>query len=352
VTSPPLRLGFIGCGYVTRSRHLPALARGRSAKAVALADPDAAVLDAAGGACGGARRYRDPRALLADPDVEAVAVCTPAAAHVAHALAALETGRHVFVEKPLALSLADADRLVACAAAHASAVLVGFNLRWHRLTLEARALLRSGAIGRVRAITSVFADPLASQPQLPEWRRRRAQGGGALLDKGVHHFDLWRFLLADEVLAVRGATSSGGIDDEVATVTARSAGGVHLAAVVMDTSAVENRMTIHGDAGALCIDFYRSDGLELRGAGALPGAPASRLRRAGASLAALAANAGEVRRGGAFDSAYDRQWRHFAAAARGEEPAGCTALDGRAALAIALAALADAGHAMGASDGR
>lgn len=351
MTPPPLRLGFIGCGFVTRSRHFPALARVPDARVVAIADPDDAALARVGDTWQIARRHHDPLALIADPEVEAVAICTPAAWHVPLAQAALEAGRDVFVEKPLALSLAEADRLMACAATRRSAVLVGFNLRWHRLTERARALLGDGAIGRVRAVHSVFSDPLSSQPGLPEWRRRREQGGGALLDKGVHHFDLWRYLLADEVTKVSATTSSSTTDDEVGLVTARSSRGAHLTALVMDTSSVANQMTIHGDTGSLHIDFYRSDGLELRSTDEPPGAPRSRLRRLGASLAALAANAGEVTRGGVFDSAYDRQWRHFAAVVRHGRPVGCSLRDGREALAIALAALAGAGQAPGGSSG-
>lgn len=351
LNAPPVQLGIIGCGYVTRSRHLPSLARGREVKPVAIADTDEAALARVGDAWRIARRYRDPLALIADPEVEAVAVCTPAAFHVSLVLAALDAGRHVFVEKPLTLSLAEADRLVSRADVQPRCALVGFNLRWHRLALQAQALLRAGAVGRVRAIHSVFADPLSAQSGLPEWRRRRAAGGGALLDKGIHHFDLWRFLLGDAVEVVHATTADGATDDEVASVTARSAGGVQLSALAMDTSAIANQMSVYGDAGTLHIDFYRSDGLELRAADALPGAPASRLRRLGASLVALAANAGEVRVGGVFDAAYDRQWQHFARVVRGSEPVGCSLSDGREALAIALAALASAGRATRGHDG-
>lgn len=350
MASDTLRVGFIGCGFVTRSRHLPALARVREVAAVALADLDPAALDRTGDEWKISRRHRDPLALIEDPEVEAVAICTPAAGHVPLALAALDAGRHVFVEKPLALSLAEADRLAARAATSANRVLVGFNLRWHRLALRARELLAGAAIGRVRAVRSTFSDPLSSRPGLPEWRRRRAQGGGSLLDKGIHHFDLWRYLLGDEVEVIAATAASAASDDEVAVVTARARSGAELTALVMDTSAVANEMTLYGDTGSLHLDFYRSDGLELRSAAELPGAPIARLRRLGGSLAGLAGNAGELLRGGAFDTAYDRQWRHFAEVVRHDLPPGCSLRDGREALAIALAALACAGDPRGGSN--
>ena len=306
----------------------------REAAAVALAET--------GDAWKIARRHRDPLALMVDPEVEAVAICTPAADHVPLALAALEAGRHVFVEKPLALALAEADRLVASADASAAKVLVGFNLRWPRLALRAREIVRGGGIGRVRAVRSVFADPLLSQPGLPAWRLRRAQGGGSLLDKGIHHFDLWRYLLGEEIETVTAASDSATGDDEVALVSARSSGGTLLSALVADATGGGNEMTLYGDAGTLHLDFYRSDGLELRPPAELSGAPLTRLRRLAASLGALARGAGELARGGAFDAAYDRQWRHFADIVRRDLRSGCDARDGREALAIALAALADA----------
>jgi predicted dehydrogenase len=339
MTSHPLRVGIIGCGFATHSRHLPALARIDEATVVALADHDAEALERVAGGWGVARRYRDPQALIEDPAVEVVAICTPAVHHVPLALSAIEAGRHVFVEKPLALSLDEADRLIARAATSASKVLVGHNLRWHRLALRARELLARGAIGRVGAVRSVFGDTLLARPGLPEWRRRRAEGGGSILDKAIHHFDLWRYLLADEVEWVTAASASAAGDDEVATMTARTARGTLLTAWSMDVATIFNEMTLYGEAGTLHLDFYRFDGFERISSSELPGAPATRLRRLGSSLAALAANAGELVRGGAFDTAYDRQWRHFAAVVRGDLEPGCGLDDGRAALAVALAAV-------------
>jgi myo-inositol 2-dehydrogenase/D-chiro-inositol 1-dehydrogenase len=333
-----LRIGIIGCGFATQNRHLPALRRIREARVVALADLDEAVLDRVGEAWDISRRHRNPQALIDDPQVEAVAICTPASHHVSLALAALDAERHVFVEKPLALSLEDADRFVERAEASADKVLVGFNLRWHRLVQRALELLRGGAIGRVRAVRSVFGDPHLTRPGVPEWRLRRAQGGGSILDKAIHHYDLWRYFLADEVEWVAAASNSATGDDEIATVTARSARGTLLTAWSLDVSTICNEMTLYGNAGTLHLDLYRFDGLRQLALDELPGAPATRLRRLGSSLLTLGGNAGEVLRGGAFDTAYDRQWQHFAEVVRGDLESGCGPADGRAALAVAFAA--------------
>jgi predicted dehydrogenase len=335
--TPPLRIGIVGCGYATRTRHLPAIGRISEVEVVALADVDRAALAEVAARWGVPRRYEDPAGLVGDADVEAVAVCVPAADHVEVALAALEAGRHVLVEKPLALSLHEADRLIERAGATSAKVLVGFNLRWHRLVRQARAVLRGGQLGRVHAVRAVFSDPIFSRSDLPAWRRERLLGGGSLLDKGVHHFDLVRFLLEDEVEQVAAWSSAGRGDDETVAVGGKTSGGALLATLIMDSATVSNELTLYGDSGTIHLDLYRADGFELRSLDDVPGAPRTRLRRIASSLEQVAGNVREVARGGVFDSAYDAEWRHFARAVRlGLEPE-CTLDDGRRALQIALA---------------
>jgi Oxidoreductase family, NAD-binding Rossmann fold len=100
----PLRLGVIGCGWVTEARHLPALQRLRGAEIVALSDVDPGRLSKLADLFRIKRRYPLYEQLLADEAVAAVAVCVPAQFHVEVASAALDAGKHVFIEKPLARS--------------------------------------------------------------------------------------------------------------------------------------------------------------------------------------------------------------------------------------------------------
>jgi myo-inositol 2-dehydrogenase / D-chiro-inositol 1-dehydrogenase len=338
----PLRVGIVGCGFATRDRHLPAIGRIDEVEVVALADLDAAVLAQVAGRFGVARRYEDAAALIADPIVEVVTVCVPAAQHVEVALAAVEAGKDVFVEKPLSLSLEEADRLIERAASSPVRAQVGFNLRWHRLVREARKLIASGGLGRIQAVRSVYSDPVVSRPGLPDWRRQRLSGGGSVLDKGVHHFDLWRFLLGEEIEQVAAWSSAGRGDDQTVSVTGRTTTSTLVSGLVCDSTTISNELTLYGDAATLQLDLYRSDGFELRSLEDLPGAPGTRLRRIAASAGQLAGNVSELRRGGAFDASYDAEWRHFAKAIHeGKEP-GCTLDDGRRALQIALAVLESA----------
>jgi myo-inositol 2-dehydrogenase/D-chiro-inositol 1-dehydrogenase len=338
----PLRLGVAGCGFVTTEHHLPALRRVPEIEVVALADLDATRAESVARAWNVFRSYGDPSELIADPVVEAVAVCTPAASHVELGVATLAAGKHLFVEKPLSVTLADADRLVERGGESAVAAATGFNLRWHRHAREARRIVAAGALGRVNAVQSTFSDSTRFRPGLPAWRTRRELGGGVFLEKAVHHFDLWRFLLSDELRAVSAWSSSSEGDDDTATVTARLESGALGTMLLDDTGSIRNELTIFGRDGTLGLDFYRFDGVTVTPAGEVPGAPAGRVRRLGTGVVRLAGSAGTIRRGGDFRASYEAEWREFAAAIRGRRAPGCGLADGRAALAAALAAAGSA----------
>ena len=220
----PVRIGFVGCGFVTLNRHLPTLRRIPEIEVCALSDLDPAAMAAVGDRHDVQRRYQTLQGLLSDPDVEAVAVCVPVAGHAEIVLAALDAGKHVFVEKPLARGLGEADRMVRGAQGSSARVLVGFNLRWHRNLEAARRIIASGALGRIQGLSTVFSDPVLSRKGLPAWRSQRSEGGGVLFDKLAHHFDLWRYLLADEAEEVFTLSRSGRGDDDTVTITGRMRG--------------------------------------------------------------------------------------------------------------------------------
>jgi predicted dehydrogenase len=173
-----VRVGIVGCGRVTETRHLAALRGVRGVEASALADVDAARLSRVADACGVARRYADWRGLVRDENVDVVAVCVPPALHAPVALAALDARKHVFIEKPLALTLEECDLLdAAVERAGGPKVAVGFNMRFHRLVREAREHVERGRLGRVKLVRTVFASGMRARPEYPEWRRRRESGG-------------------------------------------------------------------------------------------------------------------------------------------------------------------------------
>jgi predicted dehydrogenase len=305
----PLRLAIVGCGRVTQGFHVPALEGLGAVRVVAVADPLEDRRDRVAAALG-ARGYDGHLPLLDADDVEAVAVCTPAERHAEVALAALDAGKHVFVEKPLCLDVDDARAVVRRVAETGRTLALGFNLRRHELVLEARRLIASGAVGEIAAVQSVFSSDFGYRAEAGPWRFRRELGGGAVFELASHHLDLWRFLLGDEVESIFAISRSGGDDDETAVVAGRMRSGAAISFLVTQRSGLLNECTVHGTRGTLHLAPYRHDGLELVPAGEFAGAPGRRVRRMFESAWAL-------RRGRSpFTRSYRAGWSRFAEAAR------------------------------------
>ena len=338
----PVRLGIIGCGRATLVLHVPALRNVPAVRVVAVADPDEGRRNEAAGRLGAGRRYSTADALLASGDIDAVGVITPTASHADLGVQVLESGRHLLVEKPLALDREACARLAAAQAAAARCALVGHNGRWHRLVRDARAFIRGGRLGPIKAVLSVYTHwhpDASSQP----WHRRRADGGGVLFNDGVHHFDLWRYLLDAEIADVSARSRrSATYDDDTCVVEATMSNGVLASAVLSFTTAPASTIDVFGEAGRLSVSMYRFDGLRFLPNTAYEGSLAWRAGSLARSLAALP-RAMAARGGGSeFERSYAAMWAHFAACATGRATPECTLGDGRAAVEVARAAIESA----------
>ena len=333
-----LGLAIAGCGEVTRAKHLPALARVRGIRVLAVADTDAArrnqVADAFRVPC----RVADVESLLAIPGVDAVAVALPPEHHAAAAEAAIRAGKHVWIDKPLALTAADCSRIVEASRSARGIVVTGFHMRWHRLIREAREAVRSGKLGRIESIRSVWNSPRDDEG-LPAWRHRRTSGGGALFEIGVHHFDLWRFLLDTEVRETFALARDGSRDDENAVVAATLDNGALATAILSERASHEIEIEICGSLGRLRLDCLRFEGLEFLPRAAVPGGPGARLHRSAHFLRTLPRGLVSMSRGGGYLDSYRAAWQSFADAALGRHAPGCGPIEGARAVEIALAAI-------------
>jgi myo-inositol 2-dehydrogenase/D-chiro-inositol 1-dehydrogenase len=285
-------------------------------------------------------RYPDYQQLLNDRSIDAVAVCVPAQFHVEVALAALQAEKHLFIEKPLALKLDESDQLIQRAKESSSKVMVGFNLRRHRLIKQACQILQKGTLGKLQMIRTVLT---SYHQDVPEWRKRRRTGGGVLFEQAVHHFDLWRYLLQSEIEEVFATSRSGEWDEETATVTARMANGVLGCSVFSERTIARNELEIYGESRCMRLDFYRFDGLEHTSSLNHPGGLKHRVQSIGHTLRALPLGVLGLRYGGDFVDSYRAEWRHFIDAMRTNTLVEPTLEDGRSALQIALAVLESAG---------
>jgi myo-inositol 2-dehydrogenase / D-chiro-inositol 1-dehydrogenase len=341
-TPAPLSVGVVGCGYAAEQLHLPAIRSLPSVRAVAIADPDPDRLRLVGDRFAIARRYRDHEALLRDGEVQAVAVCAPPATHVAVTRAVLEVRKHLLVEKPLCLDLHDADRLVDLARRTPVTAMVGFNLRFHRHLRAARSVVAGGLLGQVELVRTTWSSQVREQAGLPEWRRHRDAGGGALNEMAVHHVDLWRFLLGTEVDELFASSQTQSSDDESATLTARLANGALAIAAFSQRAAETHEIEIWGRQARLLVSPYRFDGLELNPASVFSGALTTRARGLLTMLRALPAMLSDRPHGGSFRASYRAEWEHFAACVRHGRPADSTFEDGRRALELVQAAIESA----------
>jgi predicted dehydrogenase len=334
-----VNLGIIGCGRVTALRHLPALRRLEHVHVVALADVDGGRLEALAREHRVERRYPSHEDLIAQADVDGVAVCVPASLHADVAVAALEAGKHVLIEKPLALSVEDAERISEAAARSPGVVAIGLNLRRHRLVRRARELVLQGALGELQAIRTVFTSSFDYRETAQPWRFRRETGGGALAEMGPHHLDLWRFLTGREVEEVFAASRSVRDEDETAVVTGVLEGGARAETLVSQRSTNVNELEVFGERGRLRVSCYRYDGLELQLGRGFGGDVRQRLGGLARAAVELPAFARGLRRGGDYVDSYTVQWRHFVDAASGRVRSDPDLEDGVRNVEVLVAAL-------------
>ncbi len=144
----------------------------------------------------GARATTDLDAVLADPAVEALSICTPTDSHLRLALRALDAGKHVLLEKPLASSVEEGEALRRRAAEGPGIVMVAHVVRFFPGYAAVRDLVRRGDLGEV---TEARAVRLTSDPDRPAWLRDEARSGGLLVDLAVHDFDQLLLLLGPAV---------------------------------------------------------------------------------------------------------------------------------------------------------
>lgn len=184
MTSTALRVGLVGYGYAGQTFHAPLIAGVPGLQLAAVASRDAARVHADWPA---AEVVADPQALLRRTDIDLVVIASPNDTHFPLARAALAAGRHVVVDKPFTLTLAEARELAALAHARRRLLSVFHNRRWDGDFLTLRELADKGALGRIVHVESAFD---RYRPAVrARWRESGAPGGGLWCDLGPHLLD-------------------------------------------------------------------------------------------------------------------------------------------------------------------
>jgi phthalate 4,5-cis-dihydrodiol dehydrogenase len=154
-----------------------------------------------------AMSYETVEELCADPAVEVVYVATPHQHHARHAVLAARHGKHLLVEKPMALSLAECSAIIAAAKGAGVHLVVGHSHSFDAPVARLRALIASGAFGAVRMINAINYTDYLYRPRRPE-ELDTAQGGGAVLNQAAHQVDIVRLVGGGHVTGVRAATGA------------------------------------------------------------------------------------------------------------------------------------------------
>ncbi len=315
-----LRLGVIGVGAMG-ARHAENIARGvPEARLVAVFDAQtaAAVRVAAALDCQPTASLDE---LLGRDDVDAVVIVSPPRFHADHAVAALEAGKHVLLEKPMALALADADRVIDAAARSGVRLQVGFMRRYDPAYAAAKRRIVAGDIGVPRLFKGIDRDQDA--PVGPFGSAGRAD---ILTDSAIHDFDVARWLMADEVTAVRATIAVIG---DRAVVPCPNLALVDLR---FARGAVGNVETLHGAKYGYDI---RAEVVGTEGTLLIGGHQRTALTFLGTAGSTHDLIGHWLDR---FADAYRLEMADFVAATLAGRPPAVTGDDGRRALAIALAA--------------
>lgn len=297
---PRLRVGMVGYAFMGRAHshawrtaprffELPMLP-----ELDVLAGRDAAAARAAADTLGWRDVETDWRALVARDDVDLVDVCTPGDTHAEIAIAALEAGKHVLCEKPLANSVAEAEAMAAAAARAAErgvVAMVGFSFRRVPAIQLARQLVAEGRIGRVRHVRAQYLQDWLADAQAPlSWRLdRQKAGSGALGDIGAHIVDLTQFITGDRLTELTAMLETFVSERPVAAGSSALGGpaGTERGPVTVDDAAVfmgrlgngalatfeatrfawgrrnSIRLDIDGTDGALAFDFEDMNVLQV-----------------------------------------------------------------------------------------
>lgn len=178
-----LDIGFIGCGGIAR-HHASRLMGLRHVRIVAAADISPAAAESFARDFGAKVHFTDYRKLLCRDDIDAVFVCTPTFQHAAPVIAAARAGKHVFCEKPMALRLADAERMAEACDQAGVRLTIGFVRRFDTQWGKLKEVIQSGALGR----PVVWRFAAGGRPGNP-WFRDVNKGGGPLMDGAVHNYD-------------------------------------------------------------------------------------------------------------------------------------------------------------------
>ncbi|MBO1004013.1 Gfo/Idh/MocA family protein [Pseudogracilibacillus auburnensis] len=259
-----LKVGVIGCGSISRYRHLPEYAANSQVEIVAVCDiiEDRATEMAEQY---NATAYTDYNKMLEEADIDVVSVCTPNYLHAPMSIDALNAGKHVLCEKPMATSEEEAKNMIAAAEASGKKLMIAHNQRFVTSHAKAREIIKSGAAGRIYSFRTAFGHPGPEGWSIDgreSWFFRKDEAFiGAMGDLGVHKTDLMRYLLGEEFVEVgafveSGAKGDSDVDDNAVCVLKSESGIIGTLAASWAYGKEDNSTIIYAENAVLRLEDH------------------------------------------------------------------------------------------------
>jgi predicted dehydrogenase len=254
----PLRFAMIGAGAIARA-YEAAFATMNSAKMVAVCDVDSEAADAYAKRVG-CTAYTSLQTLLDEAEVDAAIVCTPPASHEAVAVQLLQNGKHVLCEKPLAVNVRQARRMLDAASRHGVILTMASKFRYASDVRKAREIVMDGHIGDLVFVENAFTSHVDMRNR---WNSDAAiSGGGVLIDNGTHSVDILRYFLGNlrDVQIVEGRRMQGlPVEDTVRLFVHNDQGVMGAADLSWSIDkALETFVRLYGSDGTILVGWKES----------------------------------------------------------------------------------------------
>ena len=253
VPGAEVRWGILSTADIGRTKVIPAIQQAHRCRVVAIASRDGARARAVATELGIARAHDSYEALLADREIDAVYIPLPNDMHPEWAIRAAQAGKHVLCEKPLAMTAAEAERMVAAADTAGVVLMEAFMYRLHPSWVAVRDIVNTGRLGRLTAVQSWFSyyndDP-------GNIRNMRAAGGGALYDIGCYNVSLSRLLFGAEPTRVQSSiVRDPEMDVDVLTSAILDFPGGQATFTCSTRAETDQRVHVYGTEGRLSIEI-------------------------------------------------------------------------------------------------
>ncbi|OMP68196.1 Gfo/Idh/MocA family protein [Domibacillus epiphyticus] len=256
---PKIKVGIIGCGSIAKHRHIPEYAMNKNVEIIAFCD---IVHERAQAFADehNAMAYTDYKDLIQNADIEAVSVCAPNSFHAPISIAALEAGKHVLCEKPMATSREEAEAMIAVAKRNGKKLMIAHNQRFVSSHVKARNIIERGDLGKIYSFRTAFGhggpEKWSADGENSWFFDKERAFIGAMGDLGVHKTDLLRYLIGEEFVEAAAfvetsAKQNSTVDDNAVCILKSESGIIGTLAASWAYNGGEDNSTV----------FYAENGM-------------------------------------------------------------------------------------------